>query len=364
MDQPPLTIFAPGNKSVKISQQFSQKIAGISFHNCPKNQLLSNNMCLLVIVGKYSCDHRSSSSHGIPSRFIRECEQSRRFRDCDLIYNEEDIPWLCPNCHWSYVQTNLGTLWQQTTITKCRMLTDAEFPAEPSYVHCQKAADSLESTFEDQQEAITQSAIAYHELRDEALQAYLCENYECCLIMAKHAHRPWGLSKLQEPFVRVRANADINADPLSSSPETVLAPPNSPSPAVIAPPPTQPPVLYEPGPVHGAVLARPQQRTSGISQQLRDAENENLRCNFCTNRGREEGITADARVCDECWQSQLIATLNGYPTYLTSVLRNPMEPSPVPVAMPAVSSAPSVRKLLATSEIHLLGRCLHQLSPL
>jgi hypothetical protein len=153
-------------------------------------------MCFVVLVGNYVCGHQRWPSHGFPEDFIRECSDHANLHECDLLPNEEDVPWLRPHCHWSYVQQNLAPLWQQTTITKCRILQDAG----PTYLQPQRAADELKATFEAQQQAqaIHVSTVAWHKLRDTTLRSYLGENFRSCLMAAHEANRPWSLSYLRD----------------------------------------------------------------------------------------------------------------------------------------------------------------------
>lgn len=175
-------------------------------------------MCIRVIVGKYHCRHPCSPSHGIPDEFIRQCQDSKDFIGCTIVRNEEDVPWLCPNCHWAYVKRHLAPLWQQITITKCRVLQDVQiYPAEPSYVNAQHEEDRLDATFKTQQDAINNSAVSYHKLRDSTLRCFLAENFDVCLGRAPHAHRPWSLLYQQEPFVRARADGDVESGSSSSA---------------------------------------------------------------------------------------------------------------------------------------------------
>jgi hypothetical protein len=269
----------------------SRKSLSITFNNCSKVQLRQSTMCLHVIVGHYSCGHQLEPSHGIPEKFIRDCVRARNFLDCELIPNEEDVPWLCSDCHWAYVQEKFAPLWQQTTITKCRVLQESEiFPADSPYLRSQKALQHLESTFDAQQEAINQSAIAYHELRDETLQLFLGENFRVCLQDAHYAHRPWSLSSARDPFARVRANVDTNSD--SSSFARTVPPTPSLGPSVAV---TQP----APGEVLGALDLGTSVRESP-STASSFADNEDLQCFLCDNRGIFEGVTTDLEICFEC----------------------------------------------------------------
>jgi hypothetical protein len=248
-------------------------------------------MCLHVIVGHYSCGHQIEPSHGIPGKFIRDCPRARNFLDCGLIHNEEDVPWLCPDCHWAYVQEKLAPLWQHTTITKCRVLREAEiFPADYPYLRSQRALQHLELTFDAQQEAISQTAVAYHDLRDETLRLFLGENFLVCLQDAHHAHRPWSLSSPRDPFARVRANVDTDTD--SSSFARTVPPTPSPGPSVD---------VTQPGP--GEVPGAPDLGTSALespSTASSFADNDDLQCILCDNRGIFEGVTTDLEICFEC----------------------------------------------------------------
>lgn len=265
-------------------------------------------MCILVVVGKYHCGHERSPSHAIPYEFIRQCDDSLRHRGCSLVPNEEDIPWLCPNCHWDYVKENLTPLWQQTTITKCRMSRDVQmYPAEPSYVNAQKEADRLGTTFQRQQDAITSSATSYHELRDSTLRGFLAENFRVCLRHAHNAHRPWSLSYMREPFVRARADTDVDpSSPGLADGHTDL---RSPDPSNVeidqgvvhpdlsnvetdqgaAHPDVQPETIPPAPPV-----------TPNSNRDRSPLEDEDLGCLWCDNYGGSAGVTVGRRLCTEC----------------------------------------------------------------
>jgi hypothetical protein len=291
-----ITYFAHGQGYIlsilhQPAAENSRKSLSITFNNCSQVQLPQSIMCLHVIVGHYSCGHQLEPGHGIPEKFIRDCPRARNFLDCGLIHNEEDVPWLCPDCHWAYVQEKLAPLWQQTTITKCCVLREAEiFPADYPYLRSQRALQHLESTFDAQQEAINQTAIAYHDLRDETLRLFLGENFLVCLQDAHHAHRPWTLSSSRDPFARVWANVDTAAD--SSSFARTVPPTPSPGPSV---------AVTQPGP--GEVLSALDLGASALespSTAASFADNEDLQCILCDNRGIFEGVTTDLEICFEC----------------------------------------------------------------
>ncbi|KAF7512147.1 hypothetical protein GJ744_002309 [Endocarpon pusillum] len=303
-------------------------------------------MCIRVIVGKYHCGHQRSPSHGIPDEFIRQCQDNLRFLACTIVIDEEDVPWLCSDCHWEYVKQHLAPLWQQITVTKCRVLQDVQiYPSESSYVNAQKEADRLNATFEVQQDAINNSAVSYHKLRDSTLRCFLAENFHVCLGHAHHAHRPWSLLYQQEPFAR--ATADIDVDSSSPGPAHDHSDLQSPHPPAVEtdqgviqpnPPSVQPrqgltdqdlpavePAqdINHPGqstleadqgvthtdtqletpPPHSPTTLSLGQAISddGISDQdLSHGENGELRCLSCANRGSSYGVNVNQRICIPC----------------------------------------------------------------
>jgi hypothetical protein len=270
-------------------------------------------MCLFVLVGNYSCGHPRAESHGIPVQFIRECSEAKQFRDCHLTVNDEDIPWLCPNCHWEYVERNLAPLWQQTTVTKCRVLQDVQiFPAEPEYAPSQNAADQMQSTFEAQQKNIVACAASYHWLRDRTLTTFLVEN--CfCLRRAHHAHRPWTLSLSKDPFTRVRMDADTDVDPEASNyaqlSEDLIEPMSLPSPVGTDPvmtssrsDPANPalPVQTDQGLTHPDMQIQPVPPPWMDESGADGRENilANLTCIRCHHR--DSSVTVGQRLCADC----------------------------------------------------------------
>lgn len=250
-------------------------------------------MCLVVIVGKYHCGHPRQSAHGIPYSFLRYCEHYFNSNDCEIVYNEEEIPSRCPDCHWAYVHQQLTPLWQRTTITKCRVLQDAEiFPAESEYANAQMAMEQLQDSFDSQQRAITQSAIAYHELHDQVLRSFIGIAFENYMPYADRAHLPWSLSITRDPFVRASEDMGATAgralSPPPGPPPTVLAQVHRPvgfdSDRVTSPP---PPAYLDPG------------------NQNPEPETEVSRCLWCRNHvdAGERICMAGERICMQCFQS-------------------------------------------------------------
>jgi hypothetical protein len=264
-------------------------------------------MCILVIVGKYSCGHTRSPEHAIPDEFIRDCHDRSSRRCHDLFPNEEDIPWFCPDCHWDYVKVNLEPLWQQATVTKCRMMKDVQmYPAEPAYLNAQHEADHLEITFKAQQDAIIRTTNSFHELRDSTLRGFMAENFRSCLRHAYNDHRPWTLSYLREPFARSKADSDL--DPQSGLPPAYVDVENPGSSPVES---DQGDVLVdlsnvvtdqgvEDPDVHSDISFPDSTFPSSTTGNRSTAQDEELGCRWCTNCGSAAGVTVDQRVCTTC----------------------------------------------------------------
>lgn len=129
------------------------------------------------------------------------------------------------NKTWLPSGSPLAPLRQQTTITKCRVMQQAEmFPAEPPYLYAQKADDHFSATFQVQQQAINLSAVAYHELRDRTLRCFLRQSFRFCLMQGHKFHRPWSLSYTRDLFVRIRADVNDETGPPSSRVSVVRFP--------------------------------------------------------------------------------------------------------------------------------------------
>ncbi len=334
---------------IKSSENVRRRIP-VLHEACSLTFIDNSRMCIRVVVGKYNCGHQRSLSHGIPDEFIRQCEDSLRFIGCTIDTNEEDVPWLCPNCHWEYVKQNLAPIWQQITITKCRVLQDVQiYPTESSYVNAQKAADRLNSTFKNQQDGINVSAVSYHKLRDSTLRCFLAENFDVCMGHAHYAHRPWSWSYQQEPFARTRADIDLDSSSpgpvhdlidLRSPPEPAVETEHgviSPDPSTVqsvyelthqdVPPvePHQDPILPDQSnleinqgdthpdmqpetPLPGSPAAQSlDQAISDVEisdEDMSDYESGELRCLSCDNRGVSYGVSVNRRICLECEQER------------------------------------------------------------
>jgi hypothetical protein len=287
-------------------------------------------MCLLVIVGKYSCRHKRTPDHAIPDEFIRACSARSRRRCNQLIPNEEDVPWLCPDCHWDYVEKNLMPLWQQITITKCRMMQDIQiFPAEPAYISSQHEADFLESAFGMQQNDLTTCATSFHELRDSTLQGFMAENFRPSLKNARNDHRPWSLSCLREPFARTKADPDL--EPTSPPPPAyierrALAPPLLERNQRVVHASRSNVVTSQVGDVHSETVPPSLILALGSTGDRSAMEDEALGCRWCNNHGSAAGVTVDQRVCTTCRleQSENITLSPDRLNMTPSDLRNPV----------------------------------------
>lgn len=282
-------------------------------------------MCLLVVVDNYLCGHKVRTSHGIPpEEFIRECDDYINMIDCQIVANQEAVPWLCPNCHWEYVQKTFVPLWQQTTIAKCRVLQQAEmYPAEPEYRMAQTAAEHMASAFEAQQQAMIKSAIAYHKLRDKTLQCFLGYCFRIYMMEAHQAHRTWSMSYTRDPFNRVRSDFDTSrsdnsdSDDLSIDDFLGLGPPEVRSNSSI----TQEIATTQETTRPQSELATPSPPASTVSDDSDDSfsdlcgrgfRSEDLECIWCGNYGSSMGVTGDQRLCTECLEDgrrQVIAFL-------------------------------------------------------
>jgi hypothetical protein len=206
---------------------------------------------------------------------------------------------------------NLAPLWQQVTITKCRMMQDIQmFPAEPEYTSSQHEADLLESTFGMQQNAITSCANTFHELRDSTLRAFMAENFRPCLRKARNDDRQWSFSYLREPFAPNKADSD--QDPNSKLPPSYVD--------LKAPAPSLPEsdrgVIHadlsnvvtsqgvDDSQVHSETSPPSSIPPSSSTGDRSIVEDEDLGCRWCNNHGIASGVTLDQRVCTTCRQEQ------------------------------------------------------------
>jgi hypothetical protein len=216
-------------------------------------------MCFLVLPGVYHCGHPTFPNHGFPNQFIRSCTDRRNGVPCDLLPNEEPIPWLCPNCHWIFVQEHFTLLWEQATTTAQDVLEAAEmFPAEPAYLRSQRAVSDIRAHFQHQQHHISKSAVAFHVLRDKTLRAFMGESFRTYLTTAHEANRPWSLAIIRDPFTRTRSDFLEGYHPPSS--------PDSSNDSFVRSAPQM-----ETDPATGLVIVRPHQELRPRRRGLRPA---------------------------------------------------------------------------------------------
>ena len=163
-------------------------------------------MCWNVITLDYLCGHKREPSHGIPDQFIRECDRMHntlfdRSRTVHSRFLQENIPWLCPDCHWSITSQGLGPLYAsaiQTGQSTIHSLAQTLIEGQSSGVLA--ISNQLRRAIQQTQESILSSGDIFHNLAAQALRDFLgAAAFRSLQDDTRNINHPWGVIPTENP---------------------------------------------------------------------------------------------------------------------------------------------------------------------